>query len=241
MKRASIALALLWAAAGPLWAQEKAQGYPDVPAADAKALEKLRQMGALAMPLAANTNVISVDFRAVADQVNDASLDSLQPVAAQLVWLNLASTKVTDAGLGKLGALKNLQRLHLEKTGVGDEGLKSLEALAELRYLNLYATKVSDKGLDSLKGLKQLQSVFLWQTQVTDAGDEALKKALPNVYINRGWEVEKAKQPPPVPIEPPKPPAPAAGAPINAKCPIKGEDVKADITFVYQGQAIGFC
>ncbi len=245
MKRASILVSLLLAAAAfrPALAQEKAQGFPDVPAADAKALEKLKQVGALAMPLANNTNVISVDFRAVADQVNDAALENLKPVAAQLVWLNLAGSKVTDAGLAQVAGLKNLQRLHLEKTAVGDDGVAQLKALAELRYLNLYATKVSDKGLAALKSLANLQSVFLWQTGVTDAGAEDLQKALPKLYINRGWEIEKAKLPAPVPIEPPKKPEvakPTAKA-INAKCPVSGKDVDPAATTVYKGQVIGFC
>jgi len=29
--------------------------------------------------------------------------------------------------------------------------------------------------------------------------------------------------------------------PINAKCPVKGEAAKADITAEYQGKVIGFC
>jgi hypothetical protein len=29
--------------------------------------------------------------------------------------------------------------------------------------------------------------------------------------------------------------------PINAKCPVKGEAAKADITSDYQGKTIGFC
>ena len=29
--------------------------------------------------------------------------------------------------------------------------------------------------------------------------------------------------------------------PINAKCPIKGEPAKADITSEYEGKTIGFC
>ena len=29
--------------------------------------------------------------------------------------------------------------------------------------------------------------------------------------------------------------------PINAKCPVKGEAAKADITTEYQGKVIGFC
>ena len=35
--------------------------------------------------------------------------------------------------------------------------------------------------------------------------------------------------------------APAVAKAINAKCPVKGEPVNAEITFVYKGQAIGFC
>jgi hypothetical protein len=245
MKRAGFLVSLVLAAAvlaPSAFGQEKAQGFPDVPAADAKALEKLKQLGALAMPLANNTNVISVDFRAVADQVNDAALENLKPVGAQLVWLNLAGSKVTDAGLAQVAALKNLQRLHLEKTGVGDDGVAHLKALAELRYLNLYGTKVGDKSLAALKGLKNLQSLFLWQTSVTDAGAEDLQKALPTLYINRGWEIEKAKLPPPVPIEPPKKPdAPAAAKAINAKCPLSGKDIDPAATTKYKDQVIGFC
>lgn len=32
-----------------------------------------------------------------------------------------------------------------------------------------------------------------------------------------------------------------AGKPINAKCPVKGEAVKAGLTTTYMGQVIGFC
>ena len=38
-----------------------------------------------------------------------------------------------------------------------------------------------------------------------------------------------------------KPDAAAAGKPINAKCPVKGEPVNAEISFTYKGQVIGFC
>src|SRR5262245_54175714 len=142
MKKLAFALSLVLAT-GAVWAGQEGgdSGFPTVAAADAKALEKLRSMGALAMPLAANTNVITVDFRAVADQTADAQLAELKPVSDQLVWLNLAATKVTDAGLAQLATLKNLQRLHLEKTGIGDAGLANLKSFAELRYLNLYGTK----------------------------------------------------------------------------------------------------
>lgn len=177
---------------------------PQVPAASEDALARLREAGALAMPLAANTNLLNVDFRAEAANTGDAQLALLRPVQEQIAWLGLGKTKVTDAGLDQIKGLKNLRKLHLENTGITDAGLVHLKGLAELQYLNIYGAKVTDAGLENLKGLKNLKKLYVWQTQVTDAGAKALKAALPGVDVNRGWE------PPPTP---PAPPAAAAAAP----------------------------
>jgi YHS domain-containing protein len=209
--------------------------FPTVGAADAKALEKLNQAGAVALPLAANTNVVSVNFSMAGAKVNDAALEDLKPVGAQLVWLNLGGTGVTDAGLKTLAGFKNLQRLHLERTGIGDDGLQHLAGLTELRYLNLYGTKVTDKGLAALKGLKKLQSLYVWQTAVSEAGAKELNAALATLKINRGIE-EPAK-----PVEEKKDEAKDAKKAINAKCPLSGKDVDPNAISVYKGQAIGFC
>lgn len=241
MRKRALVTALWGTLAAAAAAQESQDGgLPAVPAADAQALEKIRQLGALALPLAANTHALTIDFRSAAQTAGDAALETLAPVAQQVVWLNLAATKVTDAGLARLAGLKNLQRLHLERTGIGDDGLAHLRDLTELRYLNLYGTKVSDKGLEHLKGLKKLRSLYVWQTQVTEAGAEALVKAIPGLYVNRGWEAEQAKLPPP--HEAPQPAdAPAAAKPINTKCPLSGKEVKADAAVVYKNQRIAFC
>ena len=224
-----MALALL---ALPAAAQED---FPKVAAADAKALEKLNQAGAVAIPLAANTHVVSVNFSMAGAKVTDAALEDLRPLAEQLVWLNLAGTAVTDAGLKTLAGFKNLQRLHLERTAISDEGLGAVAAFAELRYLNLYGTKVTDKGLGALKGLKKLQSLYLWQTAVTEEGAKALNGSLAGLRINRGVE-EPAK-----PVEEKKDPAKDAKKAINAKCPVSGKDVDPAAVSVYKGQTIGFC
>lgn len=186
---------------------------PTAPPADAASLQKINSLGGGAMPLAANTNLISVNFSLGGAKIDDAALDSLKGVSEQLVWLNLANTSVTDAGLKVLAGFKNLRRLHLEKTGVGDEALASIKTLAELTYLNLYGTKVTDKGLSNLAGLKKLKNVYLWQTAVTDGGAAELAKAVPGIYINRGIDppakvVEIAAPPAPAPA--PAPAAPAA-------------------------------
>ncbi|MBV8881270.1 MAG: hypothetical protein JO332_14990 [Planctomycetaceae bacterium] len=247
MKKFALALSFLTVVA-LVSAQE--EQLPTAPPADAAALQKINALGGGAMPLAANTNLISVNFSLAGAKIDDAALESLKGVTEQLVWLNLANTSVTDAGLKSLAGFKNLRRLHLEKTGVGDEGLASVKSLAELTYLNLYSTKVTDKGLANLSGLKKLKNVYLWQTAVTDGGAAELAKAIPGLYINRGID------PPAKVVEIAAPPAPekkeekkeekkddkkADAKPINAKCPLSGKDVNPEATFTYQGQVIGLC
>lgn len=215
-------------------AAPKGEVLPQVPAADGKAIEKLASLGALAMPLAKDTNLINVDFRAEADKIGDSHLVHLKPVATQIAWLNLANTKITDDGLAQLEELKNLRRLHLEKTAIGDAGLAHLKGLSELRYLNLYGTKVTDAGLANLKGLANLEKLYLWQTAVTDAGAADLQKALPNLQIDRGWTAPKEE-----PKEAGK--TADAGAAINGTCPVSGKPVDAAQFSEFQGQKIGFC
>jgi YHS domain-containing protein len=236
MKTLSLALSFL-ALAAVARAQE--DQLPTAPPADAQAVQKINALGGGAMPLAANTNLLSVNFSLAGAKIDDAALESLKGVSEQLVWLNLANTSVTDAGLKVLAGFKNLRRLHLEKTGVGDEGLTPVKNLAELQYLNLYGTKVTDKGLASLASLKKLKNVYLWQTAVTDAGAAELAKAVSGIYINRGID------PPAKVVEIAAPPAPApavaAAKPINAKCPLTGKDIDGSKTSTYKTQLIAFC
>jgi hypothetical protein len=161
---------------------------PQVAAADAGALEKLRNAGALALPLAQGTNLLAVEFTSNAGQITDEQVALLAPLAAQIYDLNLANTKVTDSGLTALENMKNLHRLHLEKTGITDAGLSHLKNLTTLEYLNLYNTAVTDSGVADLSNLKSLKNVYLWQSKVTDGGADSLKKAIPTVAVDLGWK-----------------------------------------------------
>ena len=163
---------------------------PKVAAADAGAIDKIRQTGALAMPLAQDTNLVEVDLNLVGDKVENTQLALLTPLDVQMAVLNLARTKVTDDGLKSVEGMSNLRKLHLENTKVGDAGLAHLKGLSNLEYLNLYGTLVTDAGLAKLEGLKNLKSLFLWQTKVTPDGVEKLKKALPQCEINTGWDAK---------------------------------------------------
>jgi mono/diheme cytochrome c family protein len=197
------------ASAGP-----KKIDLPQVAAADNGALEKVRGAGALAMPLAQGVNLLDVSFQSAADKTNDADLALLAPVAQQVYSLNLANSKVTDAGLAQLGGLTNLRKLHLEKTGITDAGLAHLKGLANLEYLNLYGTQVTDAGLANLEGLKNLRSLYVWQSKVTDGGVDKLKKAIPEARIDNGFK----EPPPPTPVA-----VAAAPKPEDVK---KAEDAK---------------
>lgn len=161
---------------------------PTVAAGNPAAIDKLRQAGALCLPLAQGTNLLSVEFTSNANQITDQQVALLEPLAPQIYDLNLANTKVTNDGLKALEGMKNLHRLHLEKTAITDDGLSHLKGLTGLEYLNLYNTAVSDAGVAKLDGLKSLKKVFLWQSKVTDAGAQDLKKALPQVAVDMGWK-----------------------------------------------------
>lgn len=156
--------------------------------ADAPLLEAVSALGGLAMPLDMKSPLVRVDYHLIGDTIGDEQLDTLTPLAAQLTWLNLAGTKITDAGLAKVAALPKLTRLHLERTGITDAGVAQLCGLSNLEYLNLYGTQVTDAGIAKLAPLSNLKKIFLWQTPVTAEGAAALQAALPNVKIDRGIE-----------------------------------------------------
>jgi mono/diheme cytochrome c family protein len=165
---------------------------PPVPAADPMGIAGVVKTGALAMPIAQNTNFLDIGFQIGGDKITDAQLASLAPIAQQVFWLNLAGTKVTDHGLAALEPLKNLRKLHLERTQISDAALAHLKGLENLAYLNLYSTGVTDAGIAQLSGLKNLKSIYLWETKVTPAGAEELKKAIPGVTVNIGWDAAPA-------------------------------------------------
>ena len=125
-------------------------------------------------------HVTAVNVRGAFD---DERLRALLPVAAQVTWLDLSGTRVTDAGLATLARMPNLTRLSLGNTAVGDAGLRHLAGLARLENLNLYGTRVSDAGLDALRALGALRVVYLWGTRVTPEGRAALQGALPNARV----------------------------------------------------------
>jgi len=207
MKHTSLILALALAFTAHAADDKKAVD----PAVEA-AMKQVNATGASLMPVAADAKAYRFTALNVAKEFSDAGLDAIAPVADKIASLDIARSKVTDAGLAKVAAMKNLKELHLEGTTIGDAGLDHLKGLAELEYLNLYGTKVTDAGVAKLAALGKLKALYLWQSGVTKAGVAALKAKLPKTHINNGWSAEDDAKPVAVVAA-----APAAAAPAAAK------------------------
>ena len=89
----------------------------------------------------------------------------------ELRELSLAGADKFDAaGMARLPAVKNLERLVLRGGNVNDEGLQHVGRLVQLRRLDLTRTMVTDAGLASLAPLTQLNELILSHTQVSGPG-----------------------------------------------------------------------
>lgn len=73
----------------------------------------------------------------------------------------------------------------LADTRMTDAGLKHLTGLTKLRRLDVNGTKVTDAGLVHLQGLSQLQELTLSGNKVTAQGVNKLQQALPKCKIQR--------------------------------------------------------
>lgn len=194
-----------------------ASAAPPVNARDEKVLALEKEVGSPILQLAQNDPGLCFNVVNVADKFDDAALSKFAPIADRFADLNLARSKVTDAGLQHLSGMKNLTRLRLENTAVTDAGLDHLAGLGKLEYLNLYGTKITDAGLAKLEKLANLKTLYVWQTAVTQPAAEGLHAKLPKLIINMGWDkvVGVAAPPPPKPA-----PAPAAApAPLDQETP----------------------
>ncbi len=145
------------------------------------AIQAVKTSGGRVATISASDERREVSFYLSDKPIGDEELAPLKKIS-NVVWLNLANTKITNDGLKHIANLP-LTKLHLEKTEIGDDGLKFLAKMKDLTYLNLYSTKVTDAGLEHLKGLTNLKKLYVWQSAVTPEGMAKLNKTLVNTEI----------------------------------------------------------
>jgi uncharacterized protein (TIGR02996 family) len=94
-----------------------------------------------------------------------------------LELLDLASTRVTGAGLRAVLSLRQLAHLDLSFLELGDRALTALAGLAGLRGLSIgFAGEVTDRVIDTLETLRGLEVLDIAGSAITPAGIERLAR-----------------------------------------------------------------
>lgn len=160
---------------------------PDLPveAASPEAIEALKKTGAVVLPVAQNSNYLSVNFLEKPDlAIEDINL--LQALHPQLTWLKLGNTALDDEMMALINQLNSLTILHLNGTKITDQSLPLLSSLNQLQILNLSNTSVSEKGVLGLKDLPVLKRIFLFETETNFEAIVQLQSTFPKVKIDTG-------------------------------------------------------
>lgn len=217
--------------------------------ADAAGMDAVEKLGVRVVKRAQGSNALAIHCDDMASEITDQSLAVIASIAPQVVWLNLAKTRVSDDGLSILEQFPEIRRLHLDRTKVGDEAIAHITKLPKLEYLNLFGTGITDNGLRQLSNVQTLRKIFTAQTQVTQAGVQAAKAANPNLEIVSGMRSIPDELPPGSigtviganeagagPVQRVDP------TPVNTMCPIKPDrPINLSRTTVFEGKTIGLC
>ncbi len=147
------------------------------------AIDRIEARGGTVAWIAEDSPDVEVHLELVGD-LSDGDLAMLEGLESTMVWLSVAGTDVTDAGLAHLSGMLALRTLHLERTGVGDAGVRRIASLPALQMLNLHSTGVTDAGLESLVDAPALERVYVWNTGVTPGGVELFEFLRPEVAVS---------------------------------------------------------
>jgi uncharacterized membrane protein len=179
--------ALLSLQAGSADKEQRMTDVPEEPVvkADESIIGRLKKAGVLVIPVAQNSNYLSVNFVTATSSV-DSLVPLLQSLNKQIVWLKLDQASLKDASMDVIAKLTTLTRLQLSNTDITDKGLLKLRSLEKLQSLNLTGTKITAAGVVQLKGLKQLTHLYLYQTGVSTADWNLLRQSFPAAQLDSG-------------------------------------------------------
>lgn len=105
---------------------------------------------------------------------SDADLRRLNELA-DLTYLDLSLTHITDQGMQEIKNLRGVTDLNLYFAEyVTDEGVAAIKDWKKLKRLNLHGTKAGDSALEHIAGITSLESLNVGSTLMTDVGLERL-------------------------------------------------------------------
>jgi Leucine-rich repeat (LRR) protein len=121
-------------------------------------------------------------------RISDLTLSRTLGALRALETLDLARTRISNAGMDGLAKLTRLRILDLAYAELDDAGLKKLVALTDLETLNLDSTHVTDAGVDLLSGFQKLRRLDLYHSLLTKQGLDRLRAAAPALQVI--WDKE---------------------------------------------------
>jgi len=153
--------------------------------ADASSIAALKKINVAVVPLSSATHFLELNMvNAPSFQDKDAPL--LQKISPQVMWLVLADTKITDAGLEALKSCANITKLNLKNTSITNASISLIGQFKKLEYLNIVGTKIDDAGLLNLTPAPSLKKIFCWRSDITTNGVMAFQQKYPNIAIDFG-------------------------------------------------------
>lgn len=164
----------------------------DVAPPDPDALSASRDAGWQIAPLSERVVFLDVRPGIEARAIDDGSLDALEQLAANVAWLDLRSTSITNGAAERLARLTHLVRLRLDHTAISAETIESISSLPYLSYLNLVGTRVDDGALEWIAEMTGLRAVYVWRTAASEAGVARLRESRPKLSVVAGPEAASA-------------------------------------------------
>lgn len=146
------------------WVPEKEVEVPDQ-----SVIKELRALGIAVVPVAANSNYLSVSF-AGKKAIVPRDIELVKSLSQQLIDLNLSWSSISDQELIMITSLKELRVLNLSHTAVTNVGVLELKKLENLALLNLVETKVDNGAVKSLNEMKSLKELYIFNTKITKEG-----------------------------------------------------------------------
>ena len=176
------------------WLRQVGDGAPPI---DEQRLDALRKAGIRVQPAVPGLALVEVAFPSIERQLTPELFESLSPLHANIVGLDLGRCAHAEELLPQVAGMPRLLRLDLSGTEVSSSQLKVLREHENLRVLNLHGTRVDDGALAVLATLPRLRRVYLWDTAVTAGATLRFAKLKPEVMVQ-----SEIVLPEPGPVEP---------------------------------------
>lgn len=155
----------LWQLATTLFRTPNESEQYDFPAADDKTVQQLNTSYRIIYPVALHSPALDVDFYSP-QFFRPEQLRQLEPIARQIVSLDLDKMPVTDADIPTIAHFSNLRKLNLSFTGVTGAGIAQLCRLQRLKDLSLSGTAIKMQDIACLMTLPSLRHLYVWNTGI---------------------------------------------------------------------------